>query len=47
MDGVEHRLEMKIEHDVGAVKADVLMLKWMMGFVVALLLVIAGKLFLH
>ena len=44
---VEHRLEGKIEHAVGAVKADVLVLKRMMGFVLAPQVAIFGKLFLH
>ena len=43
----DHRLESKIEHDVGAVKADVLVLKWMMGFVLAFQVAIFGKLVLH
>lgn len=44
LEGVEHRLELKIEHDVGAVKADVLVLKWMMGFVLAFQVAVLGKL---
>lgn len=44
LEAVEHRLEMKIEHDVGAVRADVLVLKWMMGFILAFQVAIIGKL---
>ena len=43
IDGVEHRLEAKID----AVKADVVLLKWMNGFVLAFLVAIFGKLFIH
>lgn len=43
IDGVEHRLDMKIAD----VRADVHVLKWMTGFVLAFLVAIVAKLFLH
>ncbi len=42
-------LEVKAElkADIGGVKADVLVLKWMNGFVLAFLVAIFAKLFVH
>jgi phage shock protein A len=54
IDAVEHRLELKIdavEHrlelKIADVKAEVHVLKWMTGFVLAFLVAITAKLFLH
>jgi len=43
IDGVEHRLELQIAD----VKAELRVLKWMTGFVLAFLVAIVAKLFLH
>jgi hypothetical protein len=37
----------KRDDDVTALKADMLLLKWMMGFVLAFQIAIAAKLFIH
>jgi hypothetical protein len=43
IDSVEHRLEIKIAD----IRADVTVLQWMMGFVLAFQVAIFAKLFLH
>ena len=50
----EHRLEIRLgdvkaelRADIAAVKAEVLVLKWMMGFILAFQVAIFAKLFLH
>lgn len=54
IEATEHRLEFKIadvktslQADSADTKADVRVLKWMMGFLLAFQLLIVGKLFIH
>jgi phage shock protein A len=54
LEGVEHRLETKIgeierrmEVKIETVKAEVLLLKWMMGFILAFQVALFAKLFMH
>ncbi len=54
LEAFEHRLEMKIVDvksaltaEIAGVKVDILLLKWMMGFILAFQVAIFAKMFLH